>query len=222
MPRTGVTAGVAAELGLAANQPIHLYEATFENGTVYLTDAPFTISWNGNEYGAAGQALGFADVAESAALRLNSIQVRLSGVDQSFIGILLNEDYVGRQIVIRKALLSGGGVMVDPFPIFDGFMDGVSIQEGISDGSCVLAVSASTHWGDVPRNGRHTNHEEQQIHFPGDMGFEFVSEINKDIMWGRGPITPTQQSAPPPQVSWGSGGTDAFSPENWGGYQTGN
>ena len=204
MPRSGVTAGVVAELGLTSNQPIHLYEGSFENGTVYLTDAPFAISWNGNEYGAAGRALGFSDISESSALRLHSIQVRLSVVDQHFIGILLNEDYVGRRLVIRKALISGGGVMVDPFPIFDGFMDGVSIQEGSADGSSVMAVAASTHWGDVARNGRHTNHEQQQIHFAGDMGFEFVSEINKDIMWGRGPITPTQQSAPSPQVDDGS------------------
>jgi len=33
--------------------------------------------------------------------------------------------------------------------------------------------------------GRHTNHEENIIHFEGDKGFEFSSEIVKDIKWGK-------------------------------------
>lgn len=106
--RSGVTAAVAAELSRAENQPIHLYEVTFEDGTVYVTDAPIAITWNGNTYTALGQALGFDGVEDSADLKIVQARIRFGIAEQSMIAALLNQEYVGRRIVIRKALLKEG------------------------------------------------------------------------------------------------------------------
>jgi hypothetical protein len=60
------------------------------------------------------------------------------------------------------------------------------INENPDEGSCTIAISATSHWVDFERRpGRHTNHAEQQVWFPGDLGFEFSSEIVKEIRWGR-------------------------------------
>jgi hypothetical protein len=77
-------------------------------------------------------------------------------------------------------------VVVDPILIFEGRMDSPVIDENPDNGSCIVSVSATNAWVDFERkSGRHTNHEEQQIFFPGDRGFEFVSELTKEITWGR-------------------------------------
>jgi hypothetical protein len=60
------------------------------------------------------------------------------------------------------------------------------IQENPDEGTCTLAIEAASHWVDFERrSGRHTNHAEQQVWFAGDKGFEFASEVMKDIPWGR-------------------------------------
>jgi len=77
-------------------------------------------------------------------------------------------------------------IISDPVLIFEGRMDEPGIEENPEDGSCVVTVSATNIWVDFERKaGRHTNHEEQQIFFPGDLGFQYASEIVKDITWGR-------------------------------------
>jgi hypothetical protein len=50
-----------------------------------------------------------------------------------------------------------------------------------------VRVRATSLFADFERRtGRHTNDAEQQIHYPGDKGFEFVSELrDKQINWGR-------------------------------------
>jgi hypothetical protein len=77
-------------------------------------------------------------------------------------------------------------IVADPILIFEGRMDSPVIDENPDDGSCTVTVSASNAWVDFERlSGRHTNHEEQQIFFPGDKGFEFVSAVTSEITWGR-------------------------------------
>ena len=61
------------------------------------------------------------------------------------------------------------------------------IMKDDSDGGKITKGLSGTNAGEEFRRktGRHTNHEEQQIHFSGDKGFEFASEITKDIIWGK-------------------------------------
>ena len=81
--------------------------------------------------------------------------------------------------------IDGAGVVIDPIAIFDGRADSPMIEEDPDSGKCVVVLAAAQHWVDFERRpGRHTNHEEQQIWFPGDKGFEFVSGLNREIKWG--------------------------------------
>ena len=65
-------------------------------------------------------------------------------------------------------------------------MDTPVISDDPVGGKSVMSVTATNTWVDFTRKtGRHTNHEEQQIYFAGDKGFEYASEIVKDIIWGK-------------------------------------
>lgn len=184
----GTSAAVQAEVAKQSNRPFHLYELYLDGVTARSTDAYRTIDWAGNTYYALGHFLEFSAIEETTELQVNSVKLTQSGVDQTYIALYLAHDYIDRRMVIRKAFLDDAeGVIVDPIPIFDGRMDAPEITENPDDGSCAVTITASSHWIDFERRpGRHTNHDEQQIWFPGDMGFEYVSQaVGQDLEWGR-------------------------------------
>ncbi len=187
MADRGATAAVIAELGKSKNQPFHLVDVDFDVTPQYITDAWANIVWNGQTYTALGHFLGFSDIEESSELQVASLTIQLSGVDQSEIAAVLGENYIDRPIRIYKGFLDeNNAVIADPVLIFEGRMDSPVIEENPDDGTCTVSVTATNAWVDFERlSGRHTNHEEQQIFFPGDMGFEFASEVTGEITWGR-------------------------------------
>jgi hypothetical protein len=75
-------------------------------------------------------------------------------------------------------------VIGDPILIFDGRISDFGIDD--SDDSSIVEIVVSSHWANFDAiNGRRTNHNSQQLHFSGDLGFEFASDTIQDIKWGR-------------------------------------
>ena len=175
------------EVAKLQNRPIHLVEVHLDSGVTYMCDGYKAVSYGGNEYQGVGHFLGFSDIEEAAEVIVSSMTVSLSGVDQVWISTLLQNDYIDRTIKIYTAFLDDGQeLIVDPVLIFEGRMDQPTIEDDPEGGQSVISVSATNAWVDFSRKtGRHTNHEETQVHFAGDKGFEFASEVVKDIVWGR-------------------------------------
>jgi len=205
MANRGATAAVRAEWDKARNEPLHLFELHLDNGVIRATDGIRTIEWpagSGNQYLANGYFLSYEAIEESLELREGRARISLSGVDQVHIANALAQNYLDRRAVIYQAFLSAsGGLIVDPVPIFDGVVDRMGFNEDSSPtvlpapgaGNCTVFVEAASRFSDFGRRpGRHTNHEEQQLHFSGDNFFEFVSEQNRQITWGGGTVVPTQ------------------------------
>jgi len=183
----GSTSAFLAEIVKAENQPIHLVSIAFDSGTLYMTDAYKSVTYDGNEYLGVGKFLGFSDIEETADLAVASLNLALSGIDRTYISYYLTEDYIDREVQIHLAFLdSSQALVIDPVLIFEGRMNAPTINENPESGESTLTVNISNAFVDFERrSGRHTNHEEQQIHFAGDKGFEFASQIVSDIKWGR-------------------------------------
>lgn len=185
MSRT-ITAGVLTELGAGSSWPIHLVDVTVGSTIYYLTDAHRGITWGGHSYLAVGHLLGFSDIEEHVDIQVSSLTLNLSGVDQTWIALVLDNDFVDRPVSIYKAVLDyDGNLVADPFLVFGGAINHAGIAEDPDDGTCTVSIGATSHWADFDRKpGRHTNHAEQQHWFPDDEGLEFASEIIGDIYWG--------------------------------------
>lgn len=186
MSGRGASTATRNEIAADANRPFHLFELYLDAATTYATDGYKSVVWNGNTYLANGHFLGFDSIEETAELIAGQTRITLSGVDQSEIAGVLLYEYIDRRLVIRKAFwATDESVVVDPVPILDGRCDAPAVVENPDDGTCTVVLTAGNHWVDFERRpGRHANHQEQQLHFPGDNFFEFVSEINKQIKWG--------------------------------------
>ena len=187
MAERGMSASVKTEIAKPANRPCHLVSLHFDSGTTYITDYHRKLTYDSNDYLAFGSLLGATDIEETSELMVSSMTLSMSGIDQTMISAFLSDDYIDRTVKIYKAHINdSGAVIADPILIFEGRMDEPVIEEDPDAGSSSVQLKVTNQFTDFLRKpGRHTNHEEQQVHFPGDMGFEFASEIIKDIKWGR-------------------------------------
>lgn len=180
------SAAFLTELLKSRSEPCHLLEFVFDDGTIRLTDAWKSITWNGNTYNANGHFLGFSGLRETFDMQIPTVGISLSAVDQSWIAVALTKEYIDRPVRIYKGFIDYvNGVVSDPLLIFDGCMDAMPIQDDPDGGTCTIAVSATNQWADFERRtGRHTNNNEQQALFPGDLFFERAGQSNRQIKWG--------------------------------------
>lgn len=183
MPRT-INASTITALESDQVRLAHLVEISFDT-PLYLTDYFHEIAYGGNTYDPASHLLSLDDAQETQDLRVGSITVNISGVDQSYISIFLNQEYVNREVNIWLAILgSDGSITGDPIKTFDGQISGYSLQE--SKNSCVINMNVASHWADFERKtGRFTNNNSQKYLFPSDTGMRFAAESIKDIKWGK-------------------------------------
>ena len=201
MTDRGMSAAMLAEIALPHNRPYHLFEATFDDETVRNTDAYRDIVWSSNTYLANGDFMRYTGLDESADLQAHQVGIELSGVDQTFVSIVLSKEYINRSLKIWRVFLdTARAVVVDPVPLFFGTMDNPTIDDN-PFGSSTVSLTATNQLADWRRpRGRHTNDNEQQLYAAGDRGFEFVSPINRTLVWGKGFIRPEPGGASPAPV----------------------
>lgn len=188
MADRGYSAAMLTELAKEGVRPAYLVQFQFDAATLFLTDAAQNITWGGNTYERTNGLLSFSGLRETGEPLVNTVTAVLSGVDTSIaMAKVLNDDFLDRPMLIYQAFRdSSHAVIASPELVFDGKMDGPTISEDPDAGTCTVSVKASGRWADFGRKpGRHTNNEEQQFYFSGDLGFDQVSEIPKVIVWGR-------------------------------------
>lgn len=190
MADRGASAAFLTELAKAAHEPFWLFELRLDvadGSTVYATDCHRNIVFGGNTYLANGNLLSWSGIQESAELRIKSCSVSLSGVDQSWISTVLTANYVDRRLLVYKGFVTADAdvMVVDPIAVFDGRVDGCSVDEDPEAGTCTVSIAAADEWVAFERlSGRHTCDSEQKVFFPTDTGLSRVSQINVPIKWG--------------------------------------
>ena len=176
-----------AEIMKASNVPVLLVETHFDDGVIYLTNAWRSIVWGGNTYTANGHFLAVQGLSETFDMTIPNVTISLSGVDQSWIAVLLTKQAIDRQIIIYKAFVNyaTSALVGAPVVLFDGRIDFLSLTDSPADGKSEITVSASNQFVDFNRSpGRHTNPNEQRIFYPSDKGFDMVTNVNPGTKWG--------------------------------------
>jgi len=151
---------------------------------VRITDWARNISYGGNTYTSSVHLIDYGTFNESAELRINSVNLTLSAVEQTYVSLFLSTNYMDTRTRLWRAVLDSSDAIVgDPILVYDGRISGYSISD--TDTDSTISVDVASHWKDFElTNGRKTNHNVQQLHFSGDKGFEFAAVTQKDIKWG--------------------------------------
>ena len=129
--------------------------------------------------------MGISNHTEETDVTKSSVSLTLSGSDQTFISVVLNENVVNDSVDIFRGFLDDSNALIsDPFLLYRGKIDSFDISE--SDKSSVVGLQIVSNWADFEKkSGRKTNNTSQQRFFSGDVGMDFSSQTVQDIKWGR-------------------------------------
>lgn len=170
----------------ADNVPLLLFaELVFDSGTLRVTNAGHDMSWDGHNWTGVGQLGSIDAVQEGADLQAYGIKLALSGIPSDYVATALGEHYQGRACRVWLAFLdSDYRVLADPVLVFSGRMDTMDVDMG---NTATITVSAESRLIDLERaRVRRFNHEDQQIDYPGDLGFQYVPfMVERELLWGK-------------------------------------
>jgi hypothetical protein len=177
----GLSSSLLTELANQTIKPIILLEIGF-SAVQRLTNHYKDITHNSNTYTASGHLLSIGTKSESSEIDVANFQIELSGVDNTFTSILLNNNVSNDAVTIDIGLLNSTDTLIDTFNFDKGFIESFSINT--NDASIIL--NCTSHFADFSRvAGRRTNTGSQQVYFPNDTGMEFAGLTTRDILWGR-------------------------------------
>ena len=183
MTRT-LSTSLKNELATNKLNPVDLVYIGVENG-YYFTDHFKDITFNSNTYQSSSLYLGASDVNESSEVSVSNLVVKFTGANQTIISLFLNNEYMEKPAHVYRGFLDDNSTLItDPFLLFEGRIENLSIEE--DETSSQVNISIASHWADFDKiKGRKTNTNSQKIHFPNDKGFDYASQTSKDIKWGR-------------------------------------
>lgn len=183
MSRT-LAAGMLTAIQAASNRPVLFFEGVFSTGTVRFWTGYGSKSWDSQTWTGAGHLLGISPVEETTELKARKFSVACSGIPSSLVTHILTNTQQGLNgKVWLGALDSSEAVIADPFLAFWGRLDVPSIED--AGETCVVRITYESRLIrlQTPNERRYT-HEDQQIDFAGDLGFEYVEDPqDKRIIW---------------------------------------
>lgn len=130
-------------------------------------------------------------IIESTDRRRNGVNMKLSGIDNDLLTIMLAEEYQGKGAKIWLAYLDGNAAIIpDPVLLFAGFMDTMQGADGNDSGDIILACESREQTLERSSRSLLTSAEQERL-FPGDIGLEFVNPLQTiQVTWGAPSNTP--------------------------------
>tara|TARA_R110002096_G_scaffold282317_7_gene476344 strand:- start:1163 stop:1744 length:582 start_codon:yes stop_codon:yes gene_type:complete len=192
MANRGMSSAMLAEIAKSDVQQFILVEMEFEGDTLRMTSADHDIEFDSDTYMRTAGLLNISEIVETGPPDIESVTLQLDGVDieseERPLYRVLNQNFLERPINIYIAFENKdtGALIVDPVLFFGGRMDQPIITENIDQGTASVSMKAFGKLSDFgTKPGIHTNDTEQQERYPGDLFFEYVTDVPVNIDWGR-------------------------------------
>ena len=181
----GLHSDLKTELATDHLDQIYLIQLSIGGSTFFRTTAYFDVVFDSNTYSASGDVLQVPSITETNTLSTSQVNLVLTGVDQSFISLFLNNNHTHQPVTIFRAYLDDSGALINnPYTYFVGYISGYNINETTT--SSKLTINIANHWSNFEmKKGRKTNDNSQQIFFKGDKFFEFTTAVITDLEWGK-------------------------------------
>lgn len=179
-----LTAGMATEVAAPKLRPVIFFEGEFTGGFLRLWSGIGTITWNAQSWSGAGQLMGISPVIETADVRAVPLTASLSGIPASILSLVLGQARQGKPgKVWLGAMDEAGAIIADPYLAFVGRLDVPQVEDNGETGTVAITYENRLIALERPRTRRWT-HEDQQIDFPGDLGFEYAASLqDQQLLW---------------------------------------
>ena len=172
-----------------ALQAAHALQTVFvqlelDSGTLYLCNAPYTVTWNGHDWLGLGRLGQIEPVEEAGQLEARSISMQMSGIPAAMVSIAMGEHYQGRTAKLWLGVynLTTRAILADPVGPISYLIDNMTLEIGATATITLTAQSRLADW-DRPRL-KYFNDADQQADHPGDLFCQFAEEmVEKTIVW---------------------------------------
>ena len=162
--------------------PVLFGEFQFDEGTERLHTGVGTISWGGNDWMGVGTLGSIEPIEESLELSPYAVRVGLSGLNDTLTTRAQNSDIYGRAMILYVGFLVDGSLVADPDVIWSGTMDTMAVKRG-KENHIVLQGESDLKFFDKS-NGLLFTDEDQQKLYPGDLGFEYLDQMQEaEVIW---------------------------------------
>jgi hypothetical protein len=187
MPRN-LSPSVLAALASPQKSMALFLEIVFENETVYLWSGLGTFTNAGPAwdpaatfpYGTTFTGLGWMgrieSVPQNSELTAENMTLMLSGIPGELLGDVINNVRLGGSAQLWLGFFSGGSVLADPLQLWLGELDVPTVSDGGDTCTISITVENSLLALNLASNRRFTTLD-QQLDFPGDSGFDYVSAM---------------------------------------------
>lgn len=180
------TPAVIAALTAPVVRPFLMFEGQFASGWLRLWSGLADLTWAGQTWTGAGTLLAIGALTETSAVIASGTTVTLSGVPVALVSTAITDAQQGLPGRIWLGTLDDtGAVIASPVLAFAGRLDVPEILDGAE--TCTITVSYESRLINLQtaRAWRWT-HESQQVLYPDDQGFAFVTSIQGvDVKWAR-------------------------------------
>jgi len=185
MANRDLTSGMLTEIAKDDLEYFLLLEIQFST-VIRQTTAQRDVVFGGNTFNSDGNLLALGAVKEEVGMIVPKMNIVLSGANQANIAAALSEDYNNIKVLLHIGCFDdAGAVITDPLNIFSGFLDTYIMSDDPSSGVSTLTWTAIDDLGRFQKKtGRRNNSKIQQLHFPGDLGFDFSNEPVVNLNWG--------------------------------------
>ena len=188
MPR-GINSATIAELAKDSFNLATLVKLNFST-PLKLTDWGRNVDALSQTWTSSSHMMALDSPVETQELRVNTLNITMSGVEQSLSSIFLSQTagqstYLDTTVEVYRACMSDTDTVIGaPILMFQGLITGFDIND--SENNSTLTIECASHWKDFEKqNGRRTNTNSQQVHFAGDIGFDWAALTIADLRWGK-------------------------------------
>lgn len=171
-------------------QYVDLLEMHFDGSPKFLCDGPHDMfvstptSGGFQTFESTGEWLGYSNTSETGQPRINTVNISLSGVNDTYLNLFLNNPFINTRTVIYRIFFDGLTVFGTPVMIWDGEITSYQITDS-TETQQITVLSSSVFYDFERVNCRRTNDASQQALHPGDKGMEFATVDITDIRWGK-------------------------------------
>lgn len=181
-----LTGGMITEVTASILEPVLLLKMSFPSADINVWSGLGNKTFDGDVYQGIGDLGGVSALEETQLLQSSGMTFILSGIPSAFISVALAEDYQERLAKLWFGALDSSKELVsDPYLIFSGRMDVMTIDEGAETSTISLTVENRLVDLERPKLRRYTP-EDQKQRFPEDLGLDFVPDMSsgKKVIWG--------------------------------------
>ena len=170
MPR-GLSTAIKDALNAAQVEFYHLVRFEFSS-PIYLTTAPYDITYDGNVYLSTALISKIPSVKETLKIKPNTFTLETAGASLDMQALSLATDKLNTEVYIYRYIVGASDAVL----INKGFIDGYKASEDRERGTSSINWVIANHWSNWDmKNDFLLTDDNQKARYPGDEGLRYIA-----------------------------------------------